>query len=337
MKQYLAVAFLSAACSFYGSPALAADGISSCAAALQFDTSIVEQNFLAKLSILNLVTSSNYDESKKNYGASIPGYFGGSFDDFQQKRADLSQTLALDSSVSSQSNFYQRVLSPAGAKVYSDCVHAVTREPLRAYISSGQRSEFVAITIVSGDPGNSVIKLNIIAPDYIQRLTEPKVLTSGSSQTLLFKSPLNRPFLVIINGENSVSGTSYSPATIEMPPYVEYRLVSNFQTLTSLGVCGAGGHGSTAGSPLRESAYFAAPVGYKLMPETLTLSERRVTGLNNAGDPSWTWTKQPNNDRPASMRGDPSACDGVSPHTQSRVEYHFSINAVTQSVTKVGN
>lgn len=319
------------------SAAFAADGISACAAALQFDTTIVEQNYLAKLSILNVVTSSNYEESKKNYGASIPGYFGGNFDDFQKKRADITQTLALDSSISSQSNFFQRVLSPAGAKAYSDCVAAVTPAPLRAYISSGQRSEFVAVTVVSGGTGNSMIKLDIIFPDYIQRLTNPKVLTAGSSQTLLFKSPVNRPFLVIFNGEEATSGTSYSPTTIEMPAYVEYRLVNSYRELTSKGVCGAGGGGSTAGSPLRESVYFSAPSGYKLMPETLILSERRVTGLNNAGDPSWAWTKQPNSDRPDTMRGDPSPCDGVSPHTQSRVEYHFNIRAVSQSITKVGS
>lgn len=337
MKRFISCVLSIIIGSFYNMAALANDGVSACSAALQFDSIIVEQNYLAKLSILNIVTSSNYEEAKKNYSASIPGYFSGTFDDFQKKRADLTQTISIDSSISSQSNFYQRVLSPAGAKAYSDCIAAVTREPLRAYISSGQRSEFVAVTVVSGGTGKSAIKLNIITPDYIQNLTVPEILSPGSSQTLLFKSPITRAFLVIINGEDTASGTSYSPTTIEMPPYIEYRSVDIYKDVTAMGVCGAGGGGNTSGSPLRQSAYFSAPPGYKLMPETLVLRERRATGLDNAGDPSWAWIKQPDNDRPITMRGDPSLCDGVSPHTQSRVEYHFNIRAVTQSVTKVGS
>jgi hypothetical protein len=330
-------AILAFASALFMSGSARAQIVGSCADALQFDQIEISQNFAAKLSVLDLVNLSNYEQFKKNLSATVPGYFNGNFSEFSERRDEFRRSFKLDSSTQLSSNFFQRTLSSAGAEAYGKCVAAASKVPLFAYVSSGHRSEYVSVTIISNLAGNSKLKISIVLPDYIRKLSDPEPLLSGSKTTVFFQAPLGKPFLVNFNGADEISGASYSSDTLEIPPYVEFKETSQFRDYTAIGRCGAGGNGSTTGSPLRESVYFAAEAGYKLMPETVTLkSKTHAGGQSIVRDPSWTWTRMPNqSERPDTMRGDPDSCEGSSPHTQAIAVYQFSIRAVSRIIAKV--
>ena len=253
--------------------------VGSCAETLQFDQTEINQNFAAKLAVLDLVNQSNYEQFKKNSAVTVLGYFDGQYSEFLEKREEFRRSFKLDASSELSTNFFQRTLSPTGVEAYAECVAAVSKLPLAAYVSSGLRSEYVGVTVISNLAGTSKLKLLVVAPDYIKKISEdPQPLKSGSRTTMFFKAPLGKPFLVAVNGVDEVSGASYSSEPLELPPYVEYKETSSFRDYTAIGRCGAGGQGSTTGSPLRQSVYFAADVGYKLMPETLTLKSKTNGG-----------------------------------------------------------
>lgn len=309
----------------------------SCEAALQFDTVSVQQNYLAKLAVLNVVTQSNYEETKQNFGATVPGYFGGSFEDFAKKRSEFQQSLSIDQTVQFDSNYVQRVLSPAGAKAFSECVAIQTGAPLVAYISSGQRSTVVAVTVRRNAPGNNKVKVSISAPDYIKVLSGEFELTAGSAKTIFLQAPLDKPFIVAINASDAANGADYTVAPLEMPPYVQIVSRREFATVTGTAVCGAGGFGSTAANYQPTDVYMNAQTGYHMLPDTLRITARRVVGGPGLSrDPVFVWDRRPaGSAEPVVMVGHPTQCDGNSGHTQGHTAYDFAVDSYHEVLTVV--
>jgi hypothetical protein len=313
----------------------------NCEAALQYDVTAISQNVIAKISVLNTVNSSNYEESKQKFGVSIPGYFGGSFSDFSSKRQSLVSSLSSQRATYSQSNFFQRLLSPAGAKAFSECVAQQSNALVTAWISSGQRTDYVTVTIKKNSAGSGNINFTVTAIDGVVQQGQSgttQTLSTNSTQTLLFKSPKSAQFLIVINATDAGSGASGS-VTVEMPPYVEYRMQRSFQSLTAIGMCGAGGNGSTAGSPMRSNANFAAPAGYALDPSSVHLVKREKPSgwqYGLARDPQFTWTRLPEDaEFPRTMVGTPGPCEGENGHTQGRVDFTWEIQAFIDTAVLV--
>lgn len=309
----------------------------NCEAALQFDTVSLQQNYLAKLALLNVVTQSNYEEAKKNYAASVPGYFGGSFDDFSKKRSELSQSLSIDQTTQFDSTYVQRVLSPTGAKAFAECMATKNGYPLVAWISSGQRSPTVAITIRRNVPGNGKIRISVAAPDYIKVMSGEFDLTAASAKTIFLQAPLDKPFLVAINGSDATTGADYTVPPIEMPPFVQLVSRREYAAVTGTAVCGAGGHGSTAGNYAPTDVYLSAKSGYRLLPSTLRITGRRVVGGPGLSrDPVFVWQNQPSgSSEPSVMIGHPTQCDGNSGHTQGHTAYDFTLDSYREVISRV--
>lgn len=309
----------------------------SCEAALQFDTVSLQQNYLAKLAVLNVVNQSNYEETKQNFGATVPGYFGGSFEDFAKKRSDFQQSLSIDQTVQFDSNYVQRVLSPAGAKAFSECVASQSGADLVAYVSSGQRSPVVAVTVRSYRAGTNKIKVSISAPDYIKVNSGEFELSAGSAKTVFLQAPLDKPFIVAINASDAVNGADYTVAPLEMPPYVQIVSRREFATVTGTAVCGAGGHGSTAANYQPTDVYMNAQTGYHMLPDTLRITARRVVGGPGLShDPVFVWDRRPaGSAEPVVMVGHPTQCEGASGHTQGHTAYDFAVNSYHDVLTVV--
>lgn len=308
----------------------------NCEAALQFDSTVIEQNYLGKLSIMNVINQSNFEEAKKNYGAKIPGYFDGTFSDFSQKRSEFSQSLNIDQSVKSDTTYVQRVLSPAGAKAFAECVAKTTGEPLVAWISSGQRSPNVAVAIRNGRAGNGSVKVSFDMPGHITASTDQLELSNGSTRTVIFQSPLEKPFLVVINADDSANSASYSVPPLEMPPYVQMVSKREYQAVRGTAICGAGGFGNTAGNYSPTDGYLNALSGYRLLPETLSIVSRKVIGGPGlSGDPVFIWTNKPTGaSNPTAMVGHPTQCNGNSPHTQGHTAYDFEVSSFRDVISK---
>ncbi len=309
----------------------------NCEAALQFDTVSLQQNYLAKLALLNVVTQSNYEEAKKNYSASVPGYFGGSFDDFAKKRSELTQSLSIDQTTQFDSTYVQRVLSPTGAEAFAKCIATKNGYPLVAWIASGQRSPSVAITIRRNAPGNSKIRISVSAPDYIKVMNPEFDLTAASAKTIFVQAPLDKPFLLAINGSDAMTGADYTVPPIEMPPFVQLVSRREYAAVTGRAVCGAGGHGSTTANYSPTDVYLSAQTGYRLLPATLRITGRAVIGGPGlVRDPEFEWRSQPNgSSEPNVLIGHPKQCEGNSGHTQGHTAYDFSVDSYREVISKV--
>lgn len=309
----------------------------SCEAALQFDTVSLQQNYLAKLALLNVVNQSNYEETKQNFGASVPGYFSGSFDDFAKKRNEFQQTLSVDQTVQFDSNYYQRVLSPAGAKAFAECMASKNGAALVAYIATGQRSSTVAITVRRNVPGNNRIKVSLAAPDYIKVLSGEFELSAGSAKTVFVQAPLDKPFLLVVNATDAGNGADYTVPPLEMPPYVQVVAQRQFATVTGTAVCGAGGHGSTSANYQPTDVYMNAQTGYRMLPDTLRITARRIVGGPGLSrDPLFLWDKRPaGSPEPVVMVGHPTQCDGMSGHTQGHTAYDFAVDSYRDVTTVI--
>ena len=106
-----------------------------------------------------------------------------------------------------------------------------------------------------------------------------------------------------------------------------------------IGMCGAGGNGSTAGSPMRSNANFAAPAGYALDPSSVHLVKREKPSgwqYGLARDPQFTWTRLPEDaEFPRTMVGTPGPCEGENGHTQGRVDFTWEIQAFIDTAVLV--
>jgi hypothetical protein len=315
-----------------------ASSIDSCAVALKFDTKAFGENIYAEYSALSFVNQSNYEQIKKEGNINVPGYFDGEYSEFSKKRSNLESLLKRDEQFKFDSNYYRHTLSPVGAEAYAKCIAAVSNEPLVAFISSSQDSEYITVTVINNRSGTGQITLTPVAPDYITFLNEFKPLTSGSRQTVLVKSPRNKQFIMSINGQDTAANASFTiQPPLERPVFVKYQRKEIYRVYQAAGRCGAGGGRSTTGSPLRSAVNFAADAEYYLMPETIILKNKVLQGGPGiVRDPNWNWVKSPSNsDRPSTMQGSPDSCEGASAHAQSIVEYQFEIRAVSVEIKRV--
>ncbi len=307
----------------------------NCNGVIQFDTTLLQTNYAAQLSILNTVTQSNYQQSKQDLGLSIPEYFTGSFSEFEERRSELRSSFSQQQLTTFSQNLQQRLVSPQSARMYEVCMRG--NRPFVAWISStGVTSNYVTVTVKNQLAGSSSIAYTVAGATPVN---QPAPLTSGSEQTLIFNAPRNRDFILVVNGQNAQTGASYSPPPLELPAYVEYRREAETRTVSGTGRCGAGCQGNTAGCQEHQNATLAAPSGFRLQPNTRHLSRRTVVGGPGVNiDPPWSWVSTPaGSSAPNVMVGTPGNCDGMSPHTQGIVDYQFSVDAVRYRMVQVSS
>jgi hypothetical protein len=302
-----------------------------CSEALQFDTTVLQRNVAAQLSVLNTVNSSNYDQMKNSLGGSFLDLFSGNFNQFSEKRSQIQSSFSQEQRTEISENLYQRVLSPEGAKAYALCMRI--HDPLVAWVSSsGISSNRVAVTVRNNLPGTGTIAYTVSGATP---LNPPEPLTAGSEQTLVFNAPRGSEFFLVLNARTSQNNASLTVPPIELPAYVEYRREPEYRDISASGFCSAGCQGSTSGCQAPRSATLAAPTGFVFQTETLHQSARTtVGGPGIAIDPPWSWSRTPNSS-PVVMTGVPGQCDGASPHSQGTVEYQFTARAVHYRTIKV--
>jgi len=75
----------------------------------------------SKLAWLNLVTSDNYEQMKKDYKALVPGYFDGSFSSFSQKRSQFYEEQNYQSETYESTEELTQYLPAEAIKAWRDC------------------------------------------------------------------------------------------------------------------------------------------------------------------------------------------------------------------------
>jgi hypothetical protein len=303
-----------------------------CSAVIQFDTTTLQTNYAAQLSVLNTVNQSNYDQKKRDLAASIPGYFGGNYSEFSERRSALQSSFSQTDNTTYSQNLYQRVVSPESARMYQTCMQG--ERAFIAWVSStGIADDVVAVTVRNNRPGTGSVTYKVSGATPIN---QPSSLTSGSEETLYFEHPRNKRFVLVLNARDELANATFTVPPIQLPAYVNYNRVAEYREVSGTGRCGAGCQGNTSGCPIREAVTLAAPADFTLMPDTVRETNRRVAGGPGINiHPTWTWTRAPNNGMPSTMVGTPGACDGASGHTQGIVDYDFAARAVRYSMRLV--
>lgn len=82
----------------------------------------IHESLSLKLAWLRVIDESNYEKYKKDFAATIPGYFDGTYNDFAEKRKSLFTSESYDLSISSARDVLMTAVPPEAIAAWSDCI-----------------------------------------------------------------------------------------------------------------------------------------------------------------------------------------------------------------------
>lgn len=301
-----------------------AQGTESCDKLIQFDSEVMTKDVAARYSALNLVNESNYEDIKKKAKATVPGYFDGSYDEFRTKRREFSFLFSTTSSLDIAESYYKHALSPAGAQAYSECIAQLSSKPIAAWVSNKSVTSKIAVTVKSNGKGSSVISYTV---DGATPINEPKSLSAGSSQTLLFEKKPSEAFLIVINSTDPTNGSD-DTTFVELPAQKRFEIRETVKSYTETLMCGAGCQGNSAGCLITRNLKFVAESGFSINPTTVKEVSRQTVGGPGLRSFAVNWIESRKDDGSIqTLEGQPHSCDGNSGHTQGILEVTYKVNA----------
>jgi hypothetical protein len=271
----------------------------NCASLLQVDVTKISTDLASLYVALSQVDQTNYDQAKSSWGAAVPDYFSGSFDDFKQKYNTLHTMFSQTDATSLSQDYYTRTLSPAGAQAYATCVCQTSNSPLIAWVS-GSTSSSISIKVRCGASG--IVHVDAIIGGAAPLAGPPTVqingqamyeFTAGSESVFLFPHKDTDDFALIING---VVKETQAPANAEV--LLQRKRIFTTQTLSGIKTgtirIGAGGFKNYMGNQLCDPCQIVADEGYALVPATIQQVSRTVIG--GPGVRNWAYDTTPNKD-----------------------------------------
>ncbi len=94
----------------------------SCDAVLAPDVTMMQSNVTVLYSFLLLVNESNYEQYKQKYAATVPGYFSGNYDSFNEARRQLSVREELSFQIYEAKSILQTVIGDAKVAAWLECM-----------------------------------------------------------------------------------------------------------------------------------------------------------------------------------------------------------------------
>lgn len=300
-----------------------------CKGTLTFDTDIVKSDYLALTSILSLVNRDNYDEAKQRWSASIPDYFSGNFDSFSLQRYHLTALFSESKFVTTTGQHFRRALSPDAAKNYATCIASKSEDPIVAWVEKYD-DKFINITTQ-----NQMTDVKVLCRIVggTQPVDAPSELVTGASEVLAFPWIPRDGITIAINVKNAMSGNTLKGVVIQIPPVIHFELRQETKWKSVVIRAGAGGDGSTAGSPLYGNGALTADLGFEIHPETL-----QQTPPAGAGGltPTLRWTEIKTGDRVVRYEGQVTHAEADNGKTQRIVDYTFSVQTTRDFLVEVG-
>lgn len=236
----------------------------TCSDTLKFDTTKLTSDFASQVSFLQYVNAENYDEMKKDYKASIPGYFDGSFPEFQRRRAQLQSLMASSQVIALHQDYYRHALSAAGLKAYSVCMLANSQNLLAAWVDEFGE-DVVTVKVKTGVLGDEKVKYLVTGGSPNETLSE---LTAGGSQVLSFPYKPKDGLTLTFNGTARRSGGQMGVSLV-IPGVRKLERRTNPSTVSGVIYVGAGGFGNTSGNPIAEPGVLVAQPGCRLVPSSI--------------------------------------------------------------------
>jgi hypothetical protein len=305
--------------------------MNECEKLIQFNTTAINRDFATQFSVLKFVNQDNYELLKQKYEASIPGYFSGSYDDFKQKRNQLTQLFIAAGFTSLQESYYHHGLSPEGAKAYSECVAKTTNEPIAAWIEAITESN-VVVGVRCGLGGDVTAHLSITGTNQPQNSPEP--LKANSQDALVFDYDPRKDFTIAIKCTIEESGAT-SFRVISLPKTRRFEIQKERKEITGNMICGAGCQGNSTGCYMYTDVMLAADPDFYLLPETLIETSRRVIGGPGIKTVQFSWVEDKIGEKVRRLIGHPYAVEGSSGHTQGIVEITWRVIAEREYLVEV--
>lgn len=294
-----------------------------CKDTLTFDTEIIKSDYLALTSILSLVNLENYEEAKQKWSASIPDYFSGNFDSFSLQRSHLTTLFTEINFVSTTGEHFRRALSPSAEKNYAECIASKSNDPIVAWV---EKYDDKFINIATQNRMTDV-KVLCRVVGGTQPVDAPTKLVTGASEILAFPWIPRNGITVSINVKNVATGNTLKGVVIQIPPVIRFELREEMRWKSVVIRAGAGGDGSTAGSPLYGSGALSADLGFTIHPETLMQSPPSGQG---GLTPSLQWTEIKVGDRIVRYEGQVTHAEADNGDTQRIVDYTFSVQTTRE-------
>lgn len=211
-------------------PAVASEQPRICGAILLQRTTLSQSaSRHQKAAFLKLVTSSNYQDARHNGNAIVPGYFDGSYSDFERKRAEFfSRELAI--SESDEASALLRIdLPPNASEAWVQCLK-LHGHGLFAFISNSDISG-ATLTVMWKPPtglgGQPLIDVHAVGPENVDdasrnELRAVTTLLDGEKGFGLKPAKSRESMRGSINGQ---VGSGVYSTNFYVPPLLRTRLI----------------------------------------------------------------------------------------------------------------
>lgn len=324
----IAVIVIAFACS----PSIAEVSIGKCSDALQFDTTTLESNSIAALSLFNSISESEFEDTKKKGGLNVVDLFSGTYSEGRKRAREYSSLLQQRSINISTDKFLNHTLSKDGARAYAECIRAATDSPVSAWIENARVKNPIVVKVRLGTAWTEgTISVSGATPETFN----DKLQGGGSETTIRFEHPLNRTFSVTITLKNSKTEQTRT-VSLERDVYRSVKIERTTRTEEGWVSCAAGCHGNTAGCAQSVPYTFSAGSGEWYESDKPVMNVARAELLGGPGihleRNVFIQTSQIENDssgRIIGVTGTPMQCEGYSPNTQSTVKFPITLRKST--------
>lgn len=303
--------------------------MNDCKDALTFDTEFLKTDYLAMSSVFSLITRDNYDEAKQKWGASVPGYFTGDFDSFSIKRSQLTEMFSESSLVATSGQHFRRALSPDAAKNYAACLAKDSSDPIVAWVESSDETSIQIKTL--NRMTDTTVHCSIVGGT--QPTNKPSNLVTGAEEVLDFGWIPRNGVTVSINVKNVATDNTIKGVVVRVPPVIKFERRTETRAKSVVIRAGAGGQGSTAGSPLYGSGALVADLGFSIKSETLEQSPASgVGGLV----PTIQWTPILSANRIVRLEGQVTHAEADQGKDQRIVDYTYTVQTTRDYLVETG-
>lgn len=303
----------------------------SCNDLIQFDTVESSNSLVNFYSFLSFVNEQNYENAKNNISGSYLDYFSGSYENFLEKKKNLTKLFQQIGYTDIQNNYRHHILSPVGAKAYAECIRENSKKQLSVWIES-ITSDRIAIGIKNGLGGNSIIDVTV-ENDSIEKKIE---LPSNSEDFVIFNYDSKFDVMIKVRSvERNIN--SVLSEIITVPKVRNFKEYYEDKELVGYIEIGAGGYDSYEKNSYCRDFIFVADTDFILLPETLKQSERKVLGQHSIRSFNPIVEEIDQHVEVKQLKISANSITGSHKHTQSQERVYYSIIERRKFITEENN
>jgi len=217
-------------------------------------------DYAFEYSLLKTITSSNYEEHKKNGNAGaqildIPAT--ASYDQFDSARSYFFSMYDENVRQQIKANYTFNGLTDVGYQAYAECLRQTSNSPLSAWVEKSNKS-LIVVKVKSYLPNGYTANLEVNGATPINAVAP---FQGTGEQEIVFNRPTDDDFLVALQLKTNGSAP-YVGTTVELAKPLNLRKVTDQEVVHAAAHCGAGCHGSTTGCQNVEDVNLSPKAGY---------------------------------------------------------------------------